>query len=304
MLFVMPELTMKHDFPPLPWLRAFEAAARHLSFTHAASELNLTQAAVSKQVKQLELHLREQLFIRHPRSLELTKSGESYLPKIRDAFIRLSRGTQEVFGRRRSEILTIRAAVGFSVNWLAPRLPDFIRQYPDVQLRFISSVWNEIANERNYDFDIRYGTGTWSGMTSQRLTWEKITPVCSAELAASGSLKSPADLANHCLINVLGYQEGWSNWLQAAEIDDARPGDGHQVDTSLLAFQLAAQGDGIALARSSMAEPELAAMRLVKPFDLEVEIEEAFYLVSAIEGRAHPDSGIFAQWISGQAEKG
>jgi LysR family transcriptional regulator, glycine cleavage system transcriptional activator len=104
---------MTRKLPPLTWLRAFEASARSRSFTQAATELNLTQAAISKQVKLLELYLREQLFIRNPRSLELTKTGAAYLPKVRDSFDRLAAGTHEVFGRRRSEILTVRCAVGF-----------------------------------------------------------------------------------------------------------------------------------------------------------------------------------------------
>ena len=132
---------MSRKLPPLNWLRAFEASARSLSFTQAAAELNLTQAAISKQVKLLEHYLSEQLFIRNPRSLELTKTGEAYLPKVRDCFDRLAAGTNEVFGRRRSEMLTIRCMVGFSINWLAPRLPRFMARHPGVTIRIISSVW-------------------------------------------------------------------------------------------------------------------------------------------------------------------
>ena len=148
---------MRSELPPLVWLRAFEAAARHLSFTDAARELNLTQAAVSKHVKSLELHLRHALFIRRTRSLHLTKLGEAYVPKVRDAFERLAIGTREVFGGRRPQELTIRCAVSFAVNWLAPRLPSFLGKYPGKQIRILSSVWNEVLDADTYDLDIQYG---------------------------------------------------------------------------------------------------------------------------------------------------
>lgn len=165
---------MQFDLPPLTWLRAFEAAARTLSFTNAATELHVTQAAVSKHVKSLELHLRHQLFIRHPRSLELTKSGEAYLPKVQDALERLAIGTREVFGRRGTEALTLRCAVSFSVNWLAPRLPDFLGRHPGKTIRIISSVWNDAFDKDAFDLDIQYGTGGWPGRPSHpctRRTW-------------------------------------------------------------------------------------------------------------------------------------
>jgi LysR family transcriptional regulator, glycine cleavage system transcriptional activator len=148
-----------HDLPPLVWLRAFEAAARYLSFTDAAQELNLTQAAVSKHIKSLELHLRHPLFIRGARSLQLTKTAEAYLPKVRDAFERLSIGTREVFGGRRTQELTLRCAVSYAVGWLAPRLPDYLSRYPGTEIRIISSIWNDKADADVYDLDIQYGTG-------------------------------------------------------------------------------------------------------------------------------------------------
>ncbi len=293
---------MAHKFPPLVWLRSFEASARHLSFTHAAKELNLTQAAVSKQVKQLEFHLRQKLFIRHPRSLEMTKTAESYLPKVQDSFERLAAGTREVFGSRRSEILTIRAAVGFSVNWLAPRLPDFYTKHPDVPLRLVSSVWNEQVGNPSFDLDVRYGNGKWPELNADRLTWESITPLCSPVLLETGQISTPEDLINNTLIHVLGYQEGWSTWLQVAGVEDINESGGLQVDTSLLAFELATSGVGVALARSSMMQHEVENGRLIAPFDITVPIEEAFYLVSAVASDIHPHLETFRSWILAQAE--
>lgn len=293
---------MKSDLPPLTWLRAFEAAARSLSFTNAGAELNLTQAAVSKHVKALELHLNQPLFIRRPRSLELTKSGEAYLPKVQDALERLATGTREVFGRRRSKVLTLRCAVSFAVNWLSSRLPAFLDAHPDIQVRVISSVWNDPFDKDAFDLDIQYGTGDWPGFTHTRLTWDTITPLCAPGLLQKTPLNGPNDLRNHRLLHVMGYQEGWGVWLAAAQARDVDPGQGLHLDTSLTAYRIAAEGGGIALGRSSLAKGDLAAGRLIAPFALSVPIEEAFYLLEPQEKTKHPLGNEFCEWIKAQAE--
>jgi LysR family transcriptional regulator, glycine cleavage system transcriptional activator len=287
---------MRPKLPPLVWLRAFEAAAQHLSFTDAANELNLTQAAVSKHVKSLELHLRHQLFIRRTRSLQLTKMGEAYVPKVRDAFDRLAIGTREVFGRRHTKELTLRCAVSFAVNWLAPRLPEFLARHPGKDIRIISSVWNDAFDTDVYDLDIQYGSGEWSGIRSHRLSWETITPLCAPSLAHQ--LKRPDDLQAQRLLHVLGYQEGWGTWLQAAGSRSVNPGQGLQFDTSLTAFEVAAQGGGVALGRLSLAKHERASGRLIAPFNLEVPINEAFHLLEPIGREVHPDASLFIDWMS------
>jgi LysR family glycine cleavage system transcriptional activator len=288
----------ERTIPHLTWLRAFEASARHLSFTNAAEELNLTQAAVSKQVKLLEQYLREPLFERKPRSLVLTKVGAAYLPKVRDSFDRLAAGTQEVFGNRRSEVLTVRAPVGYSVNWIAPRLQGFFDYKPGIQVRIVSSVWGDQFDAERFDLDIRYGSGRWSGFRADRLTWEVITPVCAPGLLHGPQpLHQPDDLAQHRLVHVMGYEEGWSDWLRAAGARKVDPGQGLQVDTSLLAFEFAARGGGVALARSSMLEPELERGRLVRPFTQEVPLSEAFHLLTPQHGGTHPDAAPFRDWL-------
>lgn len=292
---------MQFELPPLVWLRAFEAAARHLSFTDAAQELNLTQAAVSKHVKSLELHLGHQLFIRRTRSLQLTKMAEAYLPKVRDAFERLAVGTREVFGGRRAKELTLRCAVSFATNWLAPRLPDYLSCHPGRNIRIISSVWNDAFDADVFDLDIQYGKGNWSGVQSHRLTWESITPLCSPALAEN--LKQPDDLHSQRLLHVLGYQEGWGTWLQAAGAKRVNPGQGMQFDTSLTAFEVAAYGGGVALGRLSLAKRERASGRLVAPFGLEVSIKEAFHLLEPVGRDMHSDAATFREWLVNTAER-
>lgn len=297
-------MTIDLNLPPLPWLRAFASAARHLSFTQAAAELNLTQAAISKQVKSLELYLRHPLFIRGPRSLVLTKTGAAYLPKVNDAFDRLAVGTREVFGRRRHQALTLRCAASFAVTWLAPRLPDFIARHPGKNIRLISSVWNDAFDKDLFDLDIQYGTGPWPGYANHRLTWEHITPLCAPGLLAKMPARAlPDDLHHQTLLHVLGYQEGWSTWLAAAKATKVNAGSGAHFDTSLMAFEVAANGGGVALGRPSMAARELASGRLVRPFDLAVPVREAFYLLSPDEGMAHPDAAIFRTWLLAQAHR-
>jgi LysR family transcriptional regulator, glycine cleavage system transcriptional activator len=286
-----------HDLPPLPWLRAFEVAARHLSFTAAAQELALSQAAVSKQVKLLEFKLGEPLFRRLPRSLQLTRTGEAFLPKVQDAFERLAAGAGEVFGQKRKDILTVRCAVGFAVNWLAPRLPDFMARYPELPLRLISSVWNEEDSAAAFDIDIRYGNGKWPGVRSERLTHEVLHPVCSPAYIESKNLRSPADLLEHCLIHVLGYREGWALWLKQAGLRRQLVTPGLQVDNSLMAFRLAAAGAGVALARSSMLPADLAAANLAIPLELGVPVEEGFFLITRDKALNLHQVQLFRHWL-------
>jgi LysR family glycine cleavage system transcriptional activator len=290
---------MYRDLPPLTWLRAFEVSARLLSFTAAAQELHLTQAAVSKHVKALEYRLQRQLFLRHPRSLELTKWGEAYLPKVQDALERLAIGTREVFGRPQDDLLTIRCAVSFAVNWLSPRLPGFLARNPKTRLRILSSVWAEPFDAEAFDLDIQYGTGAFPDAVSHRLTREAITPLCAPGLAPA--LRAPDDLARHCLLHVQGYQEGWGTWLAAAGADRVDPGQGIQTDTSLTAYALACDGVGVALGRSSLAEPYLARGQLVAPFALSVPISEGFFLLEPSPPGPQRDVRTFVDWLLQEA---
>ncbi|MTI09291.1 transcriptional regulator GcvA [Curvivirga aplysinae] len=288
---------MQRRLPPLNWLRAFEAAARHLSFTHAAEELGLTQAAISKQVKSLELHLKEQLFERKPRSLVLTQAGNAYLPKVREAFDRLAAGTVEVFGRRSGELLTIRVSVGFSTYWLASRLHRFYQRHPDIPLRIVSSVWSEDW-EDHVDFEVKYGTGRWSGYNVHLLCKESLFPVCSPKLLEGpNAIRDPEDLVNHSLLHVIGYEEGWANWLTAAGYSKLEVGRGQQYDTSVLVFEVAASGYGVALGRRSMAHPLIESGRLVKPFDIDIDGNEAFYLLETQDRAPHAHAEAFRDWI-------
>lgn len=287
----------KPNLPPLTWLRAFESTARHLSFTDAAHELNLTQAAISKQVKSLEFHLRHQLFERRPRSLVLTKTGMAYLPKVRDAFDRLLIGTNEVFGRRKNPALTLRCSVSFATNFLAPLLPQYIEQNSDKPLRIVSSVWNDSYDHDRFDLEIQYGLGSDAGLISQRLTNDSLIPLCTPDMAASGLLNAPNDLAHHTLLHVLGYQEGWGNWLSAAGAETVDPSAGLHMDTSATALEVAAHGGGVVLGRSSLCAQYLQSGRLLAPFDFALPVREGFHLLRPNGPASHPDADGFSSWL-------
>jgi LysR family glycine cleavage system transcriptional activator len=290
---------MYRDLPPLTWLRAFEVSARLLSFTAAAQELHLTQAAVSKHVKALELRLQRQLFLRHPRSLELTKWGEAYLPKVQDALDRLATGTREVFGRPQDDVLTLRCAVSFCVNWLSPRLPRFLAKHPSNRLRILSSVWADPFDAESFDLDIQYGTGTFADARSHRLTRETITPLCAPDLVSQ--FRTPDDLADQCLLHVQGYQEGWGTWLAAAGATRVDPGKGIQTDTSLTAYALACEGAGVALGRRSLEAPYRKDGRLVAPFDLALPISEGFFLLEPMTTNPQRAVRPFVDWLVTEA---
>jgi LysR family transcriptional regulator, glycine cleavage system transcriptional activator len=274
-----------------------------LSFTAAADELGLSQAAVSKQIKLVEIKLGELLFIRLPRSLKLTMPGEAFLPKVQDAFERLSSGTYEVFSKRQTGRLTIRAAAGFAVNWLGPRLHHFMRDYPEIALRVTSSVWNEAEANTEFDLDIRYSDGQWAGEAAHRLTRESLVPVCSPNLLTGAhDPVSPQSLGNQTLIHVLGYKEGWARWLNAANIALSGGQSELQFDTALMAFEVAASGAAIAIGCTSPIEKEFQLGRLVAPFQVRVPVEEAFYLIENDPENNSPNAILFRDWLLAKAE--
>jgi LysR family glycine cleavage system transcriptional activator len=292
---------MKKRLPPLNWLRAFEASARLLNFTHAAEELNLTQAAISQQLKALESQLGTVLFKRLPRSLELTEAGMAYFPVVREAVERLAAATDEIFGQGHKSVLTIRSSLVFFTHWIAPRLPRFRQLHPHVNLRIASNIWVD-DSASDADLEIRYGQGRWPGMKAERLTWDTLVPVCSAHLpTAERPLEKPRDLARHELLHVLGYEEGWGYWLKKNGAESVDSSQGLQFDTLISALEVAELGQGVALARSSLVAHLLKSGRLVAPLDSHVATKEAFYLVYPPHNLANPEAAAFVDWLCAEA---
>ena len=285
---------MAYKLPPLSWLRSFEASARHCSFTAAAEELNLTQAAVSNQVRSLEKQLGYPLFERMSRSLRLTDMGRAYLPPVRKAFEDLSMTTTGLFGNQSQGTLTVRAPISLAVSWLSPRLPGFHERHPNTDIRLCSAIWAEHLAPDHTDVDIRFGDGKWAGYDSELLMNDSAILVCSP--AQSGR---PTEGA---LYHVMGLEDMWRRYFRLTGADNAPDPTGISVDTSLAAMELAASGNGAAIVLKAFAEPYLRSGRLVAPTDLEIPVKQSHYLLTPEnEPRHRPEFIAFKTWLKEEA---
>ncbi len=294
---------MARRLPPLNALRAFEAAARHLSFTRAAGELHVTQAAVSHQVKALEEHLGRKLFRRLNRALLLTDDGQAYLPSISRAFTLLNDATNDLLTKQAPGPLTVSALPSFAARWLVPRLGRFRHIRPDIDLRIDPSA--ELADFAGGDVDvgIRYGRGKYPGMRADWLMTEDIFPVCSpALLEGPHPLRDPKDLEHQVLLHDDGHGD-WRTWLLAAGVDRVDPARGPIFTDSSMLIQAAMAAQGVALARGVLAADELAAGRLVRPFTLSLSTEYAYYLVCPVNTAEQPKIAAFRDWLLGEAKR-
>ncbi len=252
---------------PLNALRAFEVAARHLSFTNAADELNVTQTAVSMQVKNLEERLGVTLFRRLPRGLALTDEGLALLPVLADSFERIGNVLAQFEHGRLREVLTLGVVGTFAVGWLMPRLRSFQQAYPFVDLRLLTNNNRVDLAGEGLDYAIRFGDGAWHGTDAERLLAAPLTPMCAPALAAR--LQRPQDLAAHTLLRSYRADE-WQLWFAAAATP-CPPIRGFVFDSSLSMAEAAAQLAGVALLPVTMFEREVLAGRLLCPFDISID---------------------------------
>lgn len=289
---------MTHSGLPVNWLRVFEVAARHLSLSAAAVELNVTPAAVSQQVRLLENRLGQKLFLRHSRGLRLTPAGEALAPTCRESFERLDSALTELFGRGRREQLVIRVALGFARQWLLDRLAAFSRRHPAVPIRLIASVWDGSPPDTNVDLDIRVASGPIPGLVWHQLTHDEIFPVCSPALAmAAPRIRRPSDLRHHPLLTTIGFNQGWPHWFAAAGMDSPPAASGIEFDSMRLALETAALGHGVALARSSYAEDMLRGGQLRALFTVRVKATDNVFLTHAQGLSADSPAGQVREWI-------
>lgn len=296
---------MRRRLPSLNWLRAFEAAARHMSFTGAARELNVTPAAVSQHVRQLEDWLGAPLFKRQPRSLALTDSGLGYLPIVRAAFDDLAAGTEDLFGEGRGGPITVHVTISLTSQWLVPRLPRFVAAHPDVTLRLMTGLDAVAVGSGGVDVEIRYGSGDWPGLRAARLFDEELFPVCSpALLEGPEPLAEPRDLCRFPMIHVIGEPENWQMWLRAAGVGGMTVGGGLQFDLHMMATHAAIAGAGVALGLSPMVDDALADGRLVAPFATRIPARDAHYVVTTEEAIGRAEVQAFVNWLIAEARGG
>ena len=294
---------MPRRLPPLTSLRAFEAAGRHLSFTRAAEELTVTQAAISHQVKALEEHLDVALFLRLPRQLELTKAGKILLPVVRDAFDRIGASVTKLNKEVASSALTVRLAPSFAAKWLSPRLDDFRRKHPQIDLSLTHSNEAVDFKRQQIDIAITYGQGDWRGVVSDRVLSIDFFPVCSPQfMQGEHPLTNPKNLAHYTLLHDTD-RVAWSDWLALAGIENVDPQRGTVVDDTNVLIQAAIDGIGIALGSTHFVADRLASGRLVKPFDTTLYNDYAYYVVCPKKNLKRPEVSVFKAWLMEQSKR-
>mgnify|MGYP003700689721 FL=1 len=298
---------MARKLPPLNALRAFEAAARQLSFTKAAAELNVTQAAISHQVKTLEEHLGLPLFRRLNRRLVLTEAGQLYLPVLREAFDAMAAGTARLGQEREGGALNISVLPSFAAKWLLPRLSRFRDRYPDIDVMVSANDRLIDFADGTYEMGIRYGLGDYPGLRCDLLLPDEVFPVCSPKLTEGPHpLRSPTDLRHHTLLHdeVSRHDESpdWRNWLKAAGIDDIDAQRGPGFSDSSMVIEAAAAGQGVALGHRWLAAADLESGRIVMPFGPVLPSKFAYYLVSPLAVADHRRLSLFRDWLLEEAE--
>jgi LysR family transcriptional regulator, glycine cleavage system transcriptional activator len=291
--------------PSLNGLRAFEAAARHLSFTQAASELNVTQTAISHQIRRLEEELGIRLFIRKNRALALTPKARDYLPGVRAAFNDLRLATDRLLRKDEDNVLTVSTLASLAVKWLLPRLSTFQEAHPKIDVRITTST--NLVDFRGGDVDaaIRYGRGHWDGLRADWLMADELFPVCSpALLSGKRPLKTPEDLRDHVLLHTgASNSDDWRLWLTAAGLPtDISKQTGITFDLSLMTVQAAVDGIGVAMGRTSYVQDDIAKGRLVVPFNITLPADAGFYLVSPEALVDPPKLKAFREWLLASAK--
>lgn len=286
---------MSLRLPPMQALRAFEAAARDRSLTKAAAALNVTHGAISHQIKSLERDLGVRLVERAGRGIRLTDEGERFASRVRAAFAELAAAVNEIAVRANPRRLRVSAVPSFAARWLLPRVGSFIAAHPDLDLEVQSSMRYVDFQRDDADLAIRYGHGSWPGVTAEHLLDDCFFPVCSPRLAQGKLPARPADLAGCTLLR--SDDEPWKPWFEAAGLDWPEPQRGPVFNDSSHMIQAAAEGQGIALARKSLLGNDVRNGVLVRLFDVAVAAPRNFYLVYPPRMADSPKIAAFRQWL-------
>ncbi len=291
---------MSKRLPPLNSLKAFESAARHLSFTKAAEELFVTQAAVSHQIKSLEGYLSIKLFHRKNRSLLLTEEGQAYFQDLRDIFMHMQEATDRLTAMGAKGTLTVATPPSFASQWLVPRVHEFSTLHSDIDVRIKAIDLDEGFLDDSVDIAVYYGKGSWQGLHSVKLLPEYLTPMCSPLLMQKGkSLDSLKDLSQHMLLHD-NTRAGWKNWLASFGIKNINVNHGPIYSHTMLVLQAACIGQGVALADTVLAKPDITSGRLICPFDEKLESKYSYYLVCKDKHAEQSKIQVFSEWMLNQ----
>lgn len=298
--------------PPLNALRAFEAAARHMSFSKAADELNVTPAAISQQIRALEEIVGAKLFRRLTRSLLLTEAGRVALPAMTDGLDRLAEGYRAMRRQEEAGVLTVSVTPSLGAKWLVPRLERFQKLYPSFDIRIDASVGLADFQRGDVDVAIRYGGGAYEGLVARCLMSERVAPVCSpALLNCAHPLRTPSDLRHHTLLQSQwrmqhAFAPNWRMWLHAAGLHDINPDLGPRFNEDGLIVQAAIAGQGVALIGRAVASADLNAGLLVYPFGAPTSAEQqgySYYVVYPEADASRPKVQAFTDWILDEARE-
>lgn len=292
---------MLRRLPPLNALKAFEAAARHESFTRAAEELCVTQGAVSHQVKALEAELGVKLFSRERQRLVITEAGRDYLLVLRDALDRIAAGTERLLQRQKAGVLTVSTSPDFAAKWLVNRLGRFVEAHPGIDLRISATLHHVDFAREDVDLAVRHGDGNWPGLDVVRLSSEQLFAVCSPKLLEGRNrLRKPADVLKFPLLH-LDNSDAWAKWFEAAGIDGAGHLHGPVLNRASMVIDAAIDGQGIALARTTLAATDLINGRLVRPFAHTLRLAKTYWIVCPKVAAALPKIAMFRDWMVGEA---
>ena len=297
-------------FPPLNALRAFEAAARRLSFTKAAEELNVTPGAISQQIRQLEDFAGTPLFKRTGRSVLLTDAAQACLPMVHEAFEKIAEAGRQMRQPARRGRVMVACAPSFAAKWLAPKLDNFHQSHPGIEAWLSADMQLTDFNSADADIAIRYGTGDYEGLKSEKLLEETVLPVCSPQLLhGADAIRKPADLGAHTLIHDESPENDpscpdWSSWLAARNITGVDATRGPRFNQAVLVIEAATNGRGVALAKRAIAQAELDAGRLVAPFaDGSTAIDFSYWIVWPRGRHLSPDVRAFIAWVKNEAAR-
>src|ERR1043166_3627249 len=286
--------------PPLNALKAFEAAARHESFTRAAEELFVTQGAVSHQVKALETELGLKLFNRERQRLIITEAGRDYLAVVRDALDRIALGTERLLQRKNSGVLTVSTSPDFAAKWLVNRLGRFAEKHPEIDLRVSASTQYVDFAREDVDVAIRPGDGNWPGLDVVRLYSERLFPVCSPKLVSGRNrISKAADLLKFPLLR-LDDAKNWTRLFEAAGVTGP-VGPGPVLNRASMLIDAAIDGQGIALARTALAAWDLINGRLVRPIDASLRMANTYWIVGPKATANVPKIATFRSWVLAEA---
>lgn len=288
---------MPRHLPPMTSLKAFEAAGRHLSFTIAARELGVTQAAVSHQIKSLEEQLGAPLFKRLPRKLELTAAGSRLLRSASTAFDEISNALAAIDSNADTRSLVVRLPPTFAARWLLPRLKSFSTQHPEIDLRITHSNLPVDFAVEDIDLAITWGDGKWTGVDAQPVLQLDFFPVCAPDYQrADAPLTDLNNLAHYSLLHDAGY-DNWQAWLDAAGVKDINVRRGTVIDDTNVLIRAAIDGQGIALCSSTFIEEHLDSGRLIRPFEQTLHTDLAYYAVCPDSHLRRPPVHAFRSWL-------